>query len=228
MNSVQALGVAEKRLDAIAGNLANLAVNGYKRSNVVSKTFETVLHGERQTRVTSRRSIDFSQGTLRPTGGEFDLALHGKGFFGVEGQDGELYTRDGRFVVDDKGVLQTLDGLPVTWEGPRGTIDPAGGKITVDFEGNVSQGTTPIGKLRVVEFERTDRLTLQRGGFYRAPNDLEITPSTAEVRQGSLETSNASAVDELIALISVQRQFESGTRLMSTIDQSYRRLTNPR
>ena len=37
-----------------------------------------------------------------------------------------------------------------------------------------------------------------------------------------------SAVDELVAMIAVQRRFEMGTRVMGSIEQSYRRLTNPR
>ena len=228
MNSVQALGAAEKRLESIASNLANLGVNGFKRGSTSSRSFDVFLDGRMQTRTTTRRTTDFSQGPLRATGDELDFALPGKGFFGVVGTEGEMYTRDGRFFLDDKGVLQTMEGLPVAWDGPRGTIDPNGGKVTVDFEGNVRQGETPVGKLRVVDFERVERLQVDRRGFYRAPNDLATTPSTAQVRQGHVESSNASAIDELVALVAVQRQFEAGTRLMSTIDQSYRRLTTPR
>jgi flagellar basal body rod protein FlgG len=48
------------------------------------------------------------------------------------------------------------------------------------------------------------------------------------VRQGHLELSNVSSVEEMVALIAVQRQFEAGARVMSSIDQTYRRLTSPR
>ena len=46
--------------------------------------------------------------------------------------------------------------------------------------------------------------------------------------QGALEGANSSAVDELIELVRVQRQFESATRLMTTIDASYQRLNRGR
>jgi flagellar basal body rod protein FlgG len=228
MNSVQALGTAEKRLESIAANLANLSVNGFKRSNVSTRSFQSVLNGEMRTSVTSKRSTDFSQGELRTTGEPLDVALHGPGFFAVESPTGEVYTRDGRFFLDDKGVLQTMEGLPVAWEGSRGTLDPVGAPATIDEEGNVRQGEQAVGRLRVVDFDRTDLLTTDRRGFFRAPPTLQPSASTATVRHGQLEQSNANAIDELVALIAVQRQFESGTRLMSTIDQTYRRLTSPR
>lgn len=215
-------------MEMIAANLANLSANGFKRSDAATQSFDVVLDGRIERRVSTRRVTNFSQGVLRPTGGVYDLALKGAGFFTVEGRDGELYTRDGRFQVDDQGVLQSLDGLPVAWEGARGTVDPKGEPVTVDQTGMLRQGTTEVGRLRVVEFERNERLVPQRGGYFRAPAELAPLPSGSLVHQGHLEQANVAAVDELVALIAVQRQFESGTRLMSTIDQSYRRLTNPR
>ena len=48
------------------------------------------------------------------------------------------------------------------------------------------------------------------------------------VRQGFLERANVNAVEEMVAMISVQRSFESSARLMQMIDQTHRRLTAPR
>jgi flagellar basal-body rod protein FlgG len=92
----------------------------------------------------------------------------------------------------------------------------------------VRQGDSEIGKLRVVDFEQPGALVVRRGGFFEAPRGAVPQPSEAEVRQGYVEQANVSAVDELVAMIAVQRRFEMGTRVMSSIEQSYRRLTNPR
>lgn len=226
--SVQAMGTAEKRMEMIAANLANLSAPGFKRSTDVVQSFDTML-GQRVARnVSAQRHTDFSQGTLRSTEGPFDLALHGKGFFAVDATEGELYTRDGRFTINESGVLQTLEGLPVAWEGARGTIDTAGVPVKIDATGQVKQGENIIGQLRIVDFEQPERLKSERGGFWRAPASAVPIPSEAIVRQGHLEHANVSAVDELVALIAVQRRFEMGARVMSSIDQSYKRLTNPR
>jgi flagellar basal body rod protein FlgG len=225
---VAALGTAERRLEAIASNLANLSANGFKRTSSATESFDSLLNGRLERRMATRRVVDFTQGPLRQTGEPHDLAIFGPGFFAVEGQRGELYTRDGRFFLDDKGVLQTMEGLPVAWEGGRGTIDPTGMAVTIDGEGSVRQGETQVGKLRIVEFDHPDRLSSERNGFFRAAHNARARTSSSELRQGYLEQANVSAIDELVALIAVQRQFESGTRLMSTIDQSYRRLTSQR
>lgn len=227
-HSVQALGSAEKRMETIAANLANLSAPGFKRSADAMHSFDSVLGNRVERRTVSRRETDFSQGTLQSSGNTYDLALHGRGFFTVEGAQGELYTRDGRFLVDDKGVLQTQEGLPVAWEGARGTVDPTGATVTVDAGGTVRQGDAEVGQLRIVDFDRPSQLVSRRGGFFEAPAQLAPRPSEAEVRQGYIEQANVSAVDELVAMIAVQRRFEMGTRVMGSIEQSYRRLTNPR
>lgn len=227
-SSVAALGAAEKRLETIAANLANSSAPGFKRSGTASFSFDALLGQRIERRVAARTTIDYTQGPLKPTEGTFDIALHGTGFFTVEGAQGELYTRDGRFFADDKGVLQTMDGLPVAWEGARGTVDPGGAAVTVDTEGIVRQGDQTVGRLRIVDFEHYEQLEHQGGGFFAAPRNVLPIASEALVRQGQLEQANVSPIDEMVALIAVQRQFEAGTRLLQTIDQSYRRLTTPR
>jgi flagellar basal body rod protein FlgG len=226
-SGVSAANAAERRLDAVTQNLANLDVSGFKRRATSLASFDVALRGgiERQTR--SRSSVDYSQGPVGATGNPLDLALAGPGFFAVEGARGELYTRDGRFHLDASGVLQTADGLPVAWDGGRGTIDASGLAVQVDAEGVVTQGTERVGKLRIVDFAASDRLHQVGRGYFQAPRGAGERASSAEVRQGHVERANVSAVDEMVELISVQRSFESATRLLAMIDQSYRRLTSP-
>ncbi len=228
IDSVSSLAASEKRLDTIAANIANSSAPGFKRQGTSTFSFDAMLGDRIERRVGTRNIVDYSQGSLKATEGQYDFALQGKGFFTVEGKDGELYTRDGRFYVDDKGVLQTAEGMPVAWEGARGTIDPIGLPIYADTEGTLRQGTQTVGKLRIVDFERYDQLSAIGGGVFSVPRNVSPTPSVALLRQGQLEQANVSTIDEMVALINVQRQFESGTRLMQTIDQSYRRLTTPR
>jgi flagellar basal-body rod protein FlgF len=226
-SGVAAMNAAERRLDAVTSNLANINASGFKRRGTAMTTFDAVLRGHTQRQTGMRQTIDDAQGTLQPTENPYDLALVGQGFFAVEGPRGELYTRDGRFQSDSNGVLQTADGFPLAWAGARGTIDPTGKPVTIDSEGQVAQGDQKLGRLRVVDFRDHARLEALGGGFFRAPRGLAEATSTAQVRQGHLEQANVSGVDEMVELIAVQRGFESATRLLSMIDQSYRRLTTP-
>jgi flagellar basal body rod protein FlgG len=223
---VAAMVAGERRLDAVAHNLANVSTPAFKR--LASATEASLVgRGERKTLSTSTvQRHDFSQGTLERTGSPFDLALYGEGFFAVEGPRGEEYTRDGSFRVDDKGVLQTIDGRMVAWNGARGRIDAVGEAVTIDTAGNVKQGGRPVGTLRLVAFDDPSKLALGRDGAWRAPAKLRSHPAHAEVHQGALEGSNVNAVDELVELVAVQRNFESAKGLLDMIDQSYRRLNN--
>ena len=219
---------AERRLEAITSNLANVSTNGYKRLGTATHSFETTLRGKLEPQIATKTVLDFSQGLLRQTGNTLDLALHGSGFFAVETESGEVYTRNGQFRLDDEGMLQTIEGFPVAWDGARGTIDPFGVDVSVDTEGLVRQGADEIGRLRIVDFERPERLAFDRKGFLHASGSMREATAAATVHQGSLETSNVSAVDEMVALITTQRRFESASKLMQTIEQSYRRLTRAR
>ncbi len=224
-SGVEAMAAAERRLESIATNLANVSVNGYKRRATATESFERTLKGKVERHVRTRTSIDYSQGPLEATGEPLDLALAGSGFFALETQHGEAYTRGGRFHLDAAGTLQTQDGFPVAWEGARGTIDSQGGEVRVDPDGQVWQGEAQVGRLRLVDFADPAKLQPDRGGYLHAPVDAAPRAREGEVRQGQLERSNVSAMDEMVALIETQRSYESAARVMSSIEQGYRRLT---
>jgi flagellar basal-body rod protein FlgG len=226
--SVAAMHSAGRRMEAITSNLANLGVHGFKRRSMATNAFDAVLRGQVQRQLGVRTVVDHSQGSLVQSEGPYDLALSGPGFFAVETRQGEAYTRNGQFRVDDSGVLQTLEGYPVAWRGPRGTLDPTGAEVLIDPEGNVLQGDEAIGQLRITSFERAETLEQDRRGFYHATGAAREVPHGAVVRQGMLEAANANAVDEMVSMINAQRAYESATRLMQMIDQTYRRLNSIR
>ncbi len=225
-HGVGAMMACERRLDVIAHNLANVGTPAFKRCTPATEA-RLVGSTSRRFPVTSTsKSIDFRQGELERTGNPYDLALLGAGWFAVEGSAGEMYTRNGSFRVDDKGVLQTVEGHMVAWSGGRGRIDPVGDPMTIDASGVVTQGEGRVGQLRVVAFDDESSLRADGHGYWRAPGDARRAPSQAEVQQGALERSNVLAVDELVELITVQRNFESASSVLDMIDQTYRRLNS--
>jgi flagellar basal body rod protein FlgG len=227
-SGLSALDAAERRVEVIAGNLANVSATGFKRIGTASHGFDAVLRGKLERGLAVTNTVDFSQGILRNTDGAYDLALDGGGFFVVETPGGEGYTRDGSFHVDANGVLQTREGFPVAWDGARGTIDPRGEEVTVDEGGNVRQGTNTVGRLALAQFAEPQSLQLDRQGYFRAPANARAAAVEGRVVQRALEGANVSAIDEMVALIVAQRSFETATRLMSSIEGTYRRLTAPR
>ena len=217
----------QRSLDAIAANLANVGTTGYKRVRTAEHQFEVSrAHGSVRGLANESR-VDFGQGELQRTGRDLDLALQGAGFFAVDGARGEVYTREGSFHLTAQGELVTDDGQPLAWEERSVPLDPVGLPIEVDGEGTVRQGQVEIGRLRIVNFADAGRLRLDRDGYWSAPASLRHAAHEATVHQGALEDSNALAVEELVAMVDVQRSFETVARVMSSIEDSYRTLTRP-
>lgn len=225
--SAVAMAAQQRDLDSVASNLANLGTVGFKRGVTAAHELEVIRPRGPVRGLSTFAQVDFSQGNLQRTGREHDLALYGDGFFAVEGPEGEMYTRDGSYHTTAGGILVTEDGFPVAWETLQGTIDPVGAPLKIDGEGNVRQGLQDIGRLRVVDFEDKHRLTKNPFGFWSAPPDLKETPTAARVEQYALEESNATGVEEMVAMIGIQRSFEVTARVFEAIDKTYERLTRP-
>ena len=227
-NGVSSMATYGRRLDNVAHNLANLSTTGFKRTTTAMRSFSVPGAGDggQQVRVVARR--DWTQGSLIRTDNTFDLALDGEGFFSVESPQGEVYTRSGAFRVDAGGVLQTQEGHPVVWDGAAGTIDPAGDPVTVDARGNVRQGNSEVGTLRLVDFAAKDRLVQDERGYFHRPPFVREATFTAEVHQGALEASNTTGFEEMVEMIQLQRSFQSMTQLLGSLREGYDRLTQLR
>jgi flagellar basal-body rod protein FlgF len=223
---VKAMEASERRLAAITSNLANMRSTAYKRVAAVQHGEATNSTQNDRSGVETNLSIDWTQGPLERTGVSTDLALTGGGFFTVEGPEGELYTRDGQFQVTEAGDLVTQDGLPVAWDGGRGTIDPIGEALVISLDGSVNQGSQNLGKLKLVDFEAREKLDQERHGYFVASPALKQIPADAEVHQFSLEGANVSSVEELVRLIETQRAFEAGSRVVQLIGETYQRLAS--
>lgn len=227
-SGVAAMRANERRMESITANLANAESVGYKRRATSVRSFQVGSGDRQREEIVTAEVTDFSQGLLERTRRSLDFGLMGDGFFVVDSHAGETYTRNGAFHVNAEGVLLTREGHPVAWDGGRGHVNPVGKEILVDGSGQVLQGTRAVGRLRIVDFEDKQSLTLTREGYYRAPENAQEISAEAEVHQGALEQSNANNVDELVSMVTIQRRFEASSNMMRMIHDSYRRLLNAR
>lgn len=105
-----------KGLQTISNNVANLNTTGFKANSVsfadVASEGGSGLQfsgglgsnsGEGVT--TGPELIDFSQGDLRQTGNDLDLAIKGNGFLVLEKDDSVYYARTGQFEIDKDGYI---------------------------------------------------------------------------------------------------------------------------
>jgi flagellar basal-body rod protein FlgF len=111
-----------RELDIVANNIANVDTTGFKVEGTLVRTEPStgakMIDGPASLKFVIDDGVtrDFGQGTLRQTGGSFDLGIEGQGFFKIQTDAGERYTRDGRFTLSPEGKLTTEGGAAVQGE----------------------------------------------------------------------------------------------------------------
>lgn len=221
-----------QEFDLIAHNLANVSTPGFKRRcNVFSKTLmaqEDALDKKAGREIQARTAIDFSQGNLTETGRTLDMALCGKGFFVIETPQGPLYTRNGMFRLNENSQIVDLVGRIVAGESGPITIPSSIGlsQIHVSSDGNISGAGTPIGKLKLVDFQdKESKLTPTGLNCFQAPQNLEPEPvEKIIVKQGYQESSNVQMVEELVDMIMVSRLYEANMKFISKTGETTKNL----
>ena len=73
-------------------------------------------------------STDFTGGSISSTGIDTDAAINGTGFFVVDNNGSQLYTRDGNFQTSASGTLESSGGQAIMgYAAVNGVINTAGG-----------------------------------------------------------------------------------------------------
>lgn len=201
-------------MEVIANNLANAGTTGYKRDElsfggVLNDLMGPVDPYNRLTldEFTAQFTTDFSLGPIRYTGKALDLAIDGDGFFVIQHPGGIRYTRDGNLLTNDNGLLVTAEGYPVL--GQQGTITlPSTQDVYVDNEGQITINGRVIDKIMIVDFPKPYQLI--KGGNNTFINQGQAPfDSSARIRQGYLEMSNANPVYEMVKMIEAMRVYEA-------------------
>ena len=234
--NASALRGLEQYQNVIANNIAASHVAGFKK---VAVSFEGVQGGEiaRSTHGRLRNEmpgsfpvmknqVDFNEGELKETSNPLDLAISGDGFFALINSNGDkIYTRDGQFYSNFEGTLVNSMGHQFSDEGGNPiALVPGQPEPLIDQEGQIFQGEQLVGKLGVFVFEEpVTQLQKVGGGFITKDQNLEpenAQPENIKVLQGFLESSNVSAIEEMIGLIEVSRAHEANQKMIQSFDEN--------
>jgi flagellar basal-body rod protein FlgF len=162
-------------------------------------------------------TTDFGEGSVQITNRELDVAVLGNGFFRIQTDAGERYTKDGRFIKDSTGVLKTVDGHNVLADG-GGTITLPVGEIGIANDGQITVDGKNVAKLGVAYFE-DPAASLTRDGANTFTGTGAQTGSTkVSVQQYALESSNADLTQIMTQMIQVNRAYEAAQRLVQQQD----------
>jgi len=237
--SAQGAAAQSARIDVIANNLANASTGAFKRQlaifrerapfdvvNDISSEVPGNLNASSGGVELEQVATDFSDGPLTKTGGTFDIALSGPGFFRVSDGQQDLLTRngqltrnnDGDLVMSDTGLrVMGTDGTPI-----RGIAEI--GAVEIASDGTIRQissdgGRTLIGRLDLVNPRSTDSLVHMGNGLYQTQGPVDAAPGVA-VRQGYLEGSGTNSVAEMMQMIQASRAFEMNLNVMKFQDEA--------
>jgi flagellar basal-body rod protein FlgF len=268
-NSASGMIAQQARIDVISNNLANVDKTAFKRDLTIFKAFPDMLIrriNENGLGITPAGSYDtmpyvgklgtgvevnevftqFTQGSLQRTENNFDLALEGRGFFTVQAERGERYTRNGSFTINQEGILVNHLGYPVL--GENGIIRVQKNNFMINERGeiivNAALSLEPedlvgltnnsweepvvIDRLKIVDFENIREIKKEGDSLFRETefSGPPLPPENVKVLQGFLEKSNVNIVREMVDMIEVQRSYEANQKSILAHDQALGRLIN--
>lgn len=212
-----------REMAVVANNIANASTTGFRREGVVFSEFVAALDEDPSLSMAhaSGRHVDLGQATVSQTGGQFDFAIQGDGFFLIETPQGERLTRAGSFIPSAEGELVTPDGYRLLDAGGAPVFIPPDAKaVALASDGTLSANGDPIAQIGLWRPADPLALTHQSGTMFAA---TELEPvEGATILQGMLEDSNVEPVSEIARMIEVQRAYELGQKFLDAEDQRVR------
>ena len=218
------------RQAAVANNLANVSTTGYRaeehrlRAVPVRSTNAPAPLATRAFVVDASTHTNFQPGSMQATDRTLDVAVQGQGWLALALPDGsEAYTRNGSLQLDVNGVLQTRNGIPVQGDGGPISVPPdvkvavgGDGSVSVIPESGAQNTVNAIGRIKLVNPAEADLVRGADGLFRMKDGSAVAADPNVKVAGGYLEGSNVNAVEQMVSMISLARQFEMQMKLLST------------
>jgi flagellar hook protein FlgE len=163
-------------LDIVGNNLANLNTTAYKDSTASFYDLLAQSAGGGAIQIgggvsATQSQRQFSQGSIQLSGGSFDAAIQGNGFFMVRDTNGnQLYTRAGNFQLDANGNLVTTTGQDVQgWMSNNGVVNTNGAVGTITIPANSLHTPSATTTFSVDLNLQSDGVVGQTSGTFSAP-----------------------------------------------------------
>lgn len=213
-----------REMQVVANNIANLSTTGFRREGVIFSEYVKRLEDAPSLSMAraSARLVDLSQGELSRTGGDFDFAIQGDGFFLIETPDGQHLSRAGHFTPNAEGELVNPDGYRLLDAGGAPIfVPPDVGSVSLANDGTLSAQGVPLAQIGL--WQPADPISLRhvQGTLFNA-DAAEPMEEPGLILQGYLESSNVNPMAEIARMIEVQRAYEMGQKLLDREDERIR------
>ena len=244
----------QTQINTTANNIANVNTIGFKKSRA---EFADLMYNTMQYAGTATSDVTksptgievglgvrptavnkiFTEGSLKQTDNQLDVAITGRGFFKLELPDGtEVYSRNGAFKVDDNGTMVNSDGYTLV---PQIVVPPDATNISIGTDGTVTvvqpgqTQATQVGQITLTNFINPAGLHSRGDNLYMETDSsgqpVEGTPGLdglGVLRQNFVELSNVELVVELTDLITGQRAYDSNSKVITTSDEMLQTTNN--
>ncbi len=214
-----------QEMQTVANNIANVSTTGFRREGVIFSEHVADLEGQQESlsmAFAHGRNINTAQGPLAATGGTFDFAIEGEGYFMIETPQGNQLTRAGSFTPSPEGELVTPDGYRLLDNGGGPIFVPPDAKtISLAQDGTLSADGNLLSQVGV--YVPSDPNGLVHTGGTRFSIEAGAEPAEgATLLQGYVEESNVNPVSEITRMIEVQRAYEMGQTFLDREDERIR------
>lgn len=209
---------SQNYLDVLSNNMANVQTEGFKKSKgEFSDLVYTNIRGPEGANTElksgsgarlSKADVVFTQGTPYYTGRPTDFAITGEGFFAVQFEDENLFTRGGSFQItniDDENYLMYQGGYVLNSE----------------EEPIIIENTDDVIDVGVFVFNNNQDLVQDGNNLFRIGNEdaeYEIIENP-KLMNGFLEGSNVDLSEEMVKLIQIQKAFQLNSSIIKTADE---------
>lgn len=239
------LMVQQLQMATVGNNVANVNTAGYKAdkpqtdfTDAVRQAMSangTTVQSETDIvptvgtgmRVIMQNKKDFSQGHIKETGRELDVAIDGRGFFEVTDGENTRYTRSGVFKLSSEGDLVTpagyqLKGVKIPSETKEIIIEKDGSVTAVSYE----EEKENAGNITLQYFENPSNLKPVGKNMFSAGIEMEKTENIPEedkgvLLQSHLEMSNVDLTDEFARMIVSQKSHSFQSKAITTADEMW-------
>jgi flagellar basal-body rod protein FlgF len=223
-------GALKRELSVIANNIANMNTTAYKKESMLFVEHLVKSKGQQSFAPPISYARDVAQyqhlneGPIKQTGNPLDIAIPGQGYFVVDTDEGQRFTRNGHFNLNNEGKLVNLNNLALLSDaGTPFFFGPEDTNIVVTSEGLISSSNGPIGKIKIVNFDKLQNLQKEAGGLYSSEEQPKDIPKPA-ILQGALEGSNVNPISEITKMITVQRAYDNVKTFIDKEDARQKRM----
>ncbi|MHC1751928.1 flagellar basal-body rod protein FlgG [Humidesulfovibrio sp.] len=234
----------QTNIDVISNNLANVNTTAFKKSRA---EFEDLMYQTLSVAGTLNESGNrlptgfqvgmgvrpvsvhkfFSQGSFKNTGNTLDMAIEGQGFFRLNQDGNDVYTRAGNFKLDNNGRIVNANGYPLQ---PEFTVPDTAVTVTITEKGRIAALDSNGQELAAADIPTYNfvnpaglkamgrNIYVETDGSGAATQGTPGDDNFGTLAQGYLEMSNVEMVDEMVGLIIGQRAYEVNSKAMTTSD----------